>query len=94
MRTTKNLELHELVGLNASVVSSTNPLQVGIEGAIIDETKNMLVFGTDMGVKHIQKKGAAFRFEVNGEFKIINGNVINYRPYERTKKLIWRRRRW
>jgi len=94
MRTAKNLELHELVGLNASVVSSSNPLQVGIGGTIIDETKNMLVFGTENGIKYIQKKGAAFRFEVNGELKIINGNVINYRPHERTKKLIWRRRRW
>ncbi len=94
MRSARNLELHELIGLECEVVDSTNPLQIGIWGVVIDETKNTLVFETPRGRKMLQKKGAKFKFNVNGDTRIIIGDRIAYRPHERTKKLIWRRRKW
>ncbi len=94
MRNLGNMELHELIGLDVRVVKSTNPLQVGICGKVIDESKNMLVIMSSMGPKKIQKKGVKFEFEIDGKTKLVDGDVINYRPHERTKKLIWRRRKW
>ncbi len=94
MRNYGNMELHELIGLDVCVVKSTNPLQVGMCGKVIDESKNMLIIMSSMGPKKIQKKGAKFEFEIEGKTKLVDGGMINYRPHERTKKLIWRRRKW
>ncbi len=88
------LETHELIGLKCEVVDSTNYLQVGIEGIVVDETKNMLVIETPNGRKMIQKRGAKFMFKEGEKSRIIIGDKINYRPHERTKKVIWRRRKW
>ena len=33
---------HELIGLDAKVVDSTNPSVVGIRGRVVDETRNTL----------------------------------------------------
>ncbi len=94
MRNTRTLEAHELIGLECEVVESTNPLQIGLKGMVVDETRNMLAFLTDKGVKRVQKKGAKFKFKLNDDFKIVSGDRIMYRPHERTKKIIWRRRKW
>ncbi len=94
MRSLSNLEMHELIGLQCEVVGSTNPLQSGIFGLVVDETQNTLIIRTDNGDKRIQKKGAKFRFKINDKVKLVNGDVINYRPHERTKKLVWRRKKW
>ncbi len=93
MRGLKNLEAHELIGLECKVMDSTNELQVGIRGKVMDETKNMLVVNTPKGKKMIQKKGAKFMFKLGESSKLIVGDKINYRSYERTKKVIWRRRK-
>ncbi len=94
MRTVKNLEMHELIGLECEVVDSTNPLQRGLSGFVVDETHHTLVIDSDKGMKIIQKHGAKFRFRIGDKFKVVEGDVINYRPHERTKKLVWRRKRW
>ena len=94
MRNVKNLEYHELIGVECEVVESTNKLQVGISGVVIDETKNTLVIEASDGRKMIQKKGAKFKFKLDGGIKVIDGNRIAYRPHERTKKILRRRRRW
>ncbi len=94
MRTLKNLEMHELIGLSCEVVESTNPLQVGIAGNVVDETKNTIVIESENGYKMIQKKGAVFRFRIGDGYRDVFGDRIAYRPHERTKKVMWRRRKW
>lgn len=94
MRSAKNLEMHELIGLECDVIASTNHLQVGVRGVVVDETKNTLMLETPSGRKMVQKKGAKFKFKVNDDERVIVGDRIAYRPHERTKKLIWRRRKW
>ena len=94
MRDVKNIEAHELIGLQCTVVESTNELQVGISGMVVDETKNTLRIMESGKIKTVQKNGAKFRFDINGRMKIVSGDRINYRPHERTKKVVWRRRIW
>jgi ribonuclease P protein subunit POP4 len=47
---------HELTGLCASVVKSSNPAQEGISGIIVDETRNTLSLQTTDGIKCMQKQ--------------------------------------
>ncbi len=94
MRNEKNIEMHELIGLECEVIESTNPLQTGIRGEIVDESYHMLVIRSERGKKMIMKKGAKFKINLNGENVVVMGDRINYRPHERIKKLLRRRRRW
>ena len=94
MRSEKNIEMHELIGLDCEVVESTNPLQIGIRGEIVDETYHMLIIRTERGRKMIMKKGAVFNINLNGKNVYVSGDKINYRPHERIKKLLRRRRKW
>ena len=93
MRNESNIDIHELIGLDIFVIKSTNPLQRGIRGRIVDETKNTIVIDTGEGRKIIMKKGATFRVMLGNKEVEINGNSINYRPQERIKKILRRRRR-
>ena len=92
MRNERNINIHELIGLDVIVVNSTNPPQRGIKGNIIDETRNTIVIETDRGRKIIMKKGAKFRVKLGDKYLDINGDDINYRPHERIKKILRRRK--
>lgn len=82
----KNLIRHELIGLEAGVIGSTNKFQIGIHGTVVDETKNTLTIETGKGLKKIQKKGATFIFKIPSGKKVkVVGNKIATRPEERIK---------
>ncbi len=57
-----NIIHHELIGLDTKVVDSTNCSLKGIEGRIVDETKNMLTVETDVQEKRIPKSCSFFIF--------------------------------
>jgi len=81
-----NIYLHELIGLPASVVYSTNPSQVGISGLLLDETMNTVTIFDGVRDRMIQKKGACFRVTLpDGSTVILEGNRILSRPIERVK---------
>ena len=85
MITAKNLIKHELIGLEVKVTDSANKFQVGINGLVVDETKNLLIIETENGIKKVQKKGTEFMFIIpNGKVKI-KGTIIAKRPEERIK---------
>ena len=86
--TKKNIVRHELIGLKVKITSSPDPSQIGIEGTIIDEYKNLIVVKTDRGVKKIEKKYRIFHFSLpEGEKAVVNGSKIALRPEDRVK--IW-----
>src|SRR4030065_1104523 len=60
----QNIIHHELIGLDAKVVSSTSMSLIGIEGRIVDETKNVLTIETDVQEKKIPKSCSSFIFTV------------------------------
>ena len=79
----KNILKQEFIGFRATVVDATDPTLCGVQGHILDETKNMLVIETDRGIKKVAKKNITFT--INGEH--IEGNRIAYRPEERIRKI-------
>ena len=60
-----NIIHHELIGLDIRVVDSTNSSLNGIEGRIIDETKNMFKVETDGLEKMIPKSSSSFVFTIS-----------------------------
>ncbi|MEM4348145.1 MAG: ribonuclease P protein subunit [Candidatus Anstonellaceae archaeon] len=86
--TAQNIALHELIGLKAKVVSSISEPFCGLEGLVVDETKNMLVLKSKEGKeKMVPKKGCKFMFSLpDGGSAILEGERIAFRPYDRPKK--------
>ncbi|MGB9965008.1 ribonuclease P protein component 1 [Halobacterium hubeiense] len=74
--TPETLPRHELVGLHARVVESTDPSRVGIEGEVVRETMRTLVVDSEeprssdsgaSGVKQVPKRGTTFEFRLTDE---------------------------
>ncbi|MUV59894.1 ribonuclease P protein component 1 [Halobacterium sp. CBA1126] len=74
--TPETLPLHELVGLYARVVESTDPSRAGIEGEVVRETMRTLVVDSEeprssdsgaSGVKQVPKRGTTFEFRLTDE---------------------------
>ncbi len=59
-----NIIHHELIGLDIRVGDSTNNSLCGIEGRIVDETRNMFKVETDDREKMIPKSGSSFIFTI------------------------------
>ena len=83
MITSKNLVNHELIGLDVTIVESTNKKLIGLSGKIIDETKSMFNIDTSKGSKLISKSHNNWKFDLDGSQVIVNGSSITRRSYER-----------
>lgn len=82
----KKLAKSELIGLNVKVVGCDNPSNEGINGKIINETKNIIVVETKEQQKKLVKDQCVFEFIINNEKIKIQGKSINKRPEERIKQ--------
>jgi len=85
----KNIVLNELIGLRARVTKCSDKKQRGLEGTVIDETKNTLLIETDNGVKKLVKASSTFRFYPDSKSRksfVVEGREINFRPDERIEK--------
>jgi len=92
MISAKDLVRHELIGLKVEIVKSSNRFQVGLNGLVVDETKNLLTIETEKGIKKIQKKGTDFMFIIPSGKKVkVSGTLITKRPEERVKLKV---KRW
>jgi len=72
----------ELIGKKIKIIESKNKSLVGIEGYVVDETKNMISIESDGETKNIVKDQCVF--DVEG--KKISGKEIAKRPEERIKR--------
>ena len=80
----QNVLRHELIGLDILVSGAANPKQKGLSGRIIDETKNLLVINTPLGVRRIPKMHSIFRVCLPGrEIVEIDGSVMVLAPEKR-----------
>jgi len=87
MITPKNVFRHELMGLHVKVVNSTHEGFIGIEGKVVDETKNTIRIETDGTEKLVPKGVATFRFYLpDGNVVELEGKIIIARPEDRIKK--------
>lgn len=85
MITPRNVARHELVGLRARVVESSDPSLVGIEGRIVEETARTFVVSTDDGEKTVPKEYTTFEFELPDATVRVEGDAVDARPAERVR---------
>lgn len=76
-----NKHQQEFIGKHAKVTKAANKQLQGIEGKIVDETKNTFTIKTQTKELKILKKGN--EFQINNQK--INGEKITRRPEERIK---------
>jgi ribonuclease P protein subunit POP4 len=79
----ENIILHELIGLKTEIKESTNSQIVGINGLIVDETKQMFTIDSKHGVKMISKKDNTWEFSYNNQKITLSGILLSKRPHER-----------
>lgn len=87
MITPENLIRHELIGLQVKITESKNKANIGIEGRVVDETRNTLTIETKSGRKNFMKEQCFFSFLLPGGEKVnVDGRVLVARPEDRIKK--------
>jgi len=92
MKTAATVIQGELIGLDAKVVKSANPSNLGMSGKVIDETRNTLVIRQNENDKVVAKDTAVFQFTLpNGTVVEVEGVAIIGRPEDRVKKKPTRR---
>jgi len=93
MKVTPAILQHEFIGLHAKVVRSLHSNYLGIEGRVIDETRNTFTILHENREKIVIKNTAVFDFTLpDGTVLEIDGKAIVGRPENRVKKQV--RRRW
>jgi len=87
MTSPENVLVHEIIGLGAKIVESTDPTLSGVSGSIVFETRNMISIRTDSAVKQIAKK-AAKKIEIKTHSGVcfISGSSLIGRPEDRTSR--------
>ena len=82
-----NVLRHELIGLEAEVVSSSDPGLEGTRGTIVDETRNMLVIERAGKAKAVAKASARLRLTLpDGEEVEVDGAKLVASPEDRIKR--------
>ena len=78
---------YEFIGLETTVVKSSNPDVVGLSGKVVDETRNTLTILQDNTEKVIVKDTSVFDFVLPDKTVVeIDGKVIMGRPEDRLKR--------
>jgi ribonuclease P protein subunit POP4 len=82
-----NLIKHELIGLHAKVVKSTNASNEGVEGRIVDESYRTITIEANGKDKKIFKENVILIVELPDRKKVqVEGKLLLARPWERIKK--------
>jgi len=83
-----NILQHELIGLKAEIGASRNSSMMGLCGAVVDETRNMLVIETERkNEKRRAKAESTFIFELGSGVRVrVKGDRLVSRPEDRIKK--------
>ena len=78
---------YEFIGLETTIVKSSNPDVVGLSGKVVDETRNTLTILQDNTEKVIVKDTSVFEFVLPDKTVVeIDGKVIMGRPEDRLKR--------
>lgn len=87
MTSTENVLVHEIIGLGAKIVESTDPTLNGTSGHIVFETRNMISIKTDCAVKQIAKKAAKkIEIQTHSGVCFISGSSLIGKPEDRTSR--------
>ena len=78
---------YEFIGLETTVVKSSNPDVVGLSGKVVDETRNTFTILQNDAQKVVVKDTSVFDFVLqDGTVVEIDGKVIMGRAEDRIKK--------
>jgi len=78
---------YEFIGLETTVVKSSNPDVVGLSGKVVEETRNTLTILQDNTENVIVKDTSVFEFVLPDKTVVeIDGKVIMGRPEDRLKR--------
>jgi ribonuclease P protein subunit POP4 len=94
MITPQNLVRHELIGLKVRIPDSSDKEIAGMEGVVVDETRNTLVIETGRGEERTLIKGQcvfSFFLPETKKWVRVEGDVLVARPEDRIKKKL---RKW
>ena len=87
MKRENDVARHELIGLRV-LVESPSAGHDGLDGTVVDETKNTFLVELGGGSeKRVPKAGNRFVFLVGNERFVVRGEEIMFRPEDRTKKV-------
>ena len=86
MVTPEDLVRHELIGLDVKITSSSNLVMIGIQGKVVDESRNTLTIETGMGTRTAIKDQCEFSFRLGKERVKVDGKLLVARPEDRVKK--------
>jgi ribonuclease P protein subunit POP4 len=91
VRVTPEIRRFVFHDLNTKITHSSNPSQIGIEGRIVDETRNTFVISKDGQNKVIAKNYTTFHFKFPDSTIVeLDGAILLGRPEYRVKKQIGR----
>lgn len=87
MITPENLVRHELIGLWCKIVESADKKTIGLEGKVVDESRNTLILEVKGREKNFVKDNCVFIFTLpSGEKVRVDGALLVARPEDRVKK--------
>jgi ribonuclease P protein subunit POP4 len=82
-----NVLRHELIGLFAKIVESTDPTLRGMNGTIVFETKNMISIRRDSIIRQAAKKVAKkIKLQTHSGACFISGSTLIGRPEDRISR--------
>ncbi len=82
----KKLKKGELIGKTIKIIDPKNKANIGLQGKIIDETKNTLQIKTREGKKKVLiKRNISFTIKMDNKELKIKGREIQLAPEERIK---------
>lgn len=86
--TASNIFFNEFIGLNVTVLESSDDTLKGLSGEVVDETKHTLKIRSSRGFKTISKAVVTLRVELpDGESVTVDGRKISYRPEDRIGRM-------
>ena len=89
MITSENIFSHEIIGLEAKIVESSNSQIIGLNGTVVYETKSMFTIKTKGGFKKIPKDLNKWKFTLNDNSVEIDGKLLAKRPEDRLRTKAW-----
>ena len=88
MMSPENVLAHEIIGLDAKIVESTDPTIIGVHGLIVFETRNTILIRTNSSIKQIAKKIAKkIEVKTHSGACFISGSSMIARPEDRVSRL-------
>ena len=83
-----NILIHEIIGLSAKIVESSDPTLIGISGTIVFETRNTILIRKDSVVRQAAKKAVKrMKLETYSGACFISGSALIGRPEDRLSRL-------